>query len=89
MTEPGKDPMGISHCFHEVGTHLGFDTEVVLTVAEHSLGRHAEEHYSHHTGKKLVEHTAVDCSRDHDDAADDVHLLLDIHAGLFSSVSCW
>lgn len=81
---PGKDLMGISHWFHEVGTHLGFDTaELVSTVMEeHSLAHRVEQHYNHHIGKEPVEHTEVDCKRDHDDVAEYVHLL-------FCYASCW
>lgn len=80
----GKDLMGISQWFHEVGTHLDFDKG----VAEHSLARQVEP-YSHHIGKELVEHTAEGCSRNQEDA-ECVHLLVSgIHAGLFSSVCCW
>lgn len=59
-----------------------------VVVAEHSLARRVEL-YSHRTGKELVEHTAEDCIRSQEDA-ENVHLLVsDIHAGLFSYLSCW
>ena len=92
LAEPGKDPTGTSHWFHEAGTHLYSDKHL---VAEHSLARQVEEPYSHHhAGKEPVEHTAavVDCSRnqdDDDDDAENVHLLFDTCPGLFSCLSCW